>query len=580
MALLPSPTSTDEQRRLASVLARRPLLAFDLETEGLDPHQHRPVLLTIGDDRDLLQVDLRPGFPEWLRPLLSGPPPKAAHHAAFDAAMLRSLGVRAEPLLDTMLIEQVLRGGRDEGGLSLSALAGRYLNLPLDKSLQTSFAGVSGAFSAAQLEYARRDVLAVFHILLEQTPRCQSDALSDTSRLECEAVPAFADLAFDGIYLDREAWGEIVREARDGQEQLRAEIRKHLADLVPRDLFGVPVMNLESDAEWREVFSKLLGRPVRELHKAALQKISHPLAALLIRYREQSKIASTYGENLLEFAHPRTGRIHAHFSQIGAPTGRVACRDPNLQAIPRGSRFRRCFRAPAGRRMVTADYSGCELRILAEVSRDPAFVQTFQRGGDLHAIVATEIFGVPVSKEKNANLRERAKAINFGLAYGMGAGGLAQVTGMPLEEADQLLGRYFRSFPRVHAYLEEASRSAIERGYARTIGGRRLYLSVGDAAEEEEAAAAARVAKNMPIQGTNADMLKVGMAGIRRRLLLEGLDAVMVNCVHDEILLEAAEADAWAVAELVRAEMVRAGERYIQAVPVEVEVSVAESWTK
>jgi DNA polymerase-1 len=554
--------------------------AFDLETEGLDPHQHRPVLLTIGDDRDLLQVDLRPGLPDWLRPLLQEPPPKVGHHAAFDAAMLRSLGVRAEPLLDTMLIEQVLRGGRDEGGLSLSALAERYLGLLLDKTLQTSFAGVAGEFSPAQLEYARRDVLAAFHILLEQTPRCEADGLSDTSRLECEAVPAFADLAYDGIHMDREAWGEIVREARDGQEMLRAEIRKHLAGLVPCDLFGVPSMNLESDAEWREVFSRILGRPVRELNKSALQKISHPLAGLLVRYREQSKIASTYGENLLQFVHARTGRIHAQFVQIGAPTGRVACRDPNLQSIPRGSRFRRCFRAPPGRRMVTADYSGCELRILAEVSRDPAFVQTFQRGGDLHAIVATEIFGVPVSKEKNANLRERAKAINFGLAYGMGAGGLAQVTGMTLEEADQLLVRYFGAFPRVKAYLDEAARSAVERGFARTIGGRRLYLSVGDAAEEDEAAAAARVAKNMPIQGTNADMLKLAMAGIRRRLLAEGLDAMMVNCVHDEILLEAAEADAWAVAELARQEMIRAGERYIQAVPVEVEVGVAESWTK
>jgi DNA polymerase I len=230
--------------------------------------------------------------------------------------------------------------------------------------------------------------------------------------------------------------------------------------------------------------------------------------------------------------------------------------------------------------MVTADYSGCELRILAEASGDPGFVQTFRQGGDLHSIVASEIFNVPVSKEVNSSLRERAKAINFGLAYGMGAGGLAQVTGINIDEAERLLNRYFRAYPGVKDYLESAAASALEQGFAQTLGGRRLFLQVSDAAEDSDQAAVARIAKNMPIQGTNADMLKLAMAEIRRRLLQEGVDGFLVNCVHDELLLESAEGDAWEVAELVREEMKRAGERYITKVPVEVDVMVGDAWQK
>lgn len=573
--------TTDALKHATNRLAGRGLLALDLETSGLDPHRHRPLLLSIGDDREQLLVDCRKVNLEPLEPLLCGPVPKVTHNGAFDLAMLRGLGLRVEHVLDTMLIEQVLQNGRESGRRSLSHLSEKYLGRALDKTERLSFleTGEQG-FSATQLEYARRDILATFHVLLEQMPSVVSEGLEDAARLECRAVPVFADLRFDGVFLDREAWSELIEEARQKRDGHREEVDAHLAGVVQADLFGRVDVNLESDQELRDALTALLGRPVRGLDKQGLKRIGHPATEAILRYREMAKIVSTYGESFLGAIHPRTGRIHADFLQIGAPTGRVACREPNLQNIPRGSRFRHCFRAPEGSKMITADYAGCELRILAEASSDPAFINTFQRGGDLHSIVASEIFGRPVSKSSNPELRERAKAINFGLAYGMGAGGLASVTGVTAQEADRLLARYFQAYPQVRAYLEDSARIALTRGWAETLGGRKLYLQIGERVERPDLASVARVAKNMPIQGTNADMLKLAMAGIRERFLEENRDARMVNCVHDEILVEAAEDDAWELSEMVREEMVKAGERYISQVPIEVDVSVADAWQK
>lgn len=572
--------STDELQRAAARLSGRGLVGLDLETEGLDPHQHRTLLLTLGDDREQILVDCRKGSLEPLRSLLEGPVLKVTHNGAFDAAMLRALGLRVEHLVDTMLIEQVLRNGRPAGALSLSSLAERYLGQPLDKSERLGFASTTGAFSQGQLEYARRDVLATYLILQEQLPLLGREGLEATARLECEALPAFADLHLDGIFLDGGSWSRLIEEARREKEEIASRLDGHFRKVVQVDLFGRVDLPYENDQALREALQKLLGQPVLAINKRALARFEHPAIPDLLRLRELGKVLSTYGKSFLEAIHPCTGRIHASFRQIGAPTGRVACHHPNLQAIPRGSRFRECFRAPPGKQIIAADYSGCELRILAEMSGDPAFVRTFQTGGDLHAIVASQIFGVPVSKQKNAELRDRAKAINFGLAYGMGAAGLSAATGLGEEEAEQLLNRYFRAFPRIKDYLERSAREALERGFSSTLGGRKLFFQKTAGLPPQELSALARVAKNMPIQGTNADMLKLAMARIRRRFLDKGLDARMVLCVHDEIVVEAADADADEAMSMVKREMIQAGARFVQKVPMEVEVSLSDHWQK
>jgi DNA polymerase I-like protein with 3'-5' exonuclease and polymerase domains len=568
---------TEDLQRVLPRLAQSRLLACDLETTGLDPHSHRPLLLSLGDDQFQIQVDCRKVSLEPLKSFLAGPALKVTHNGAFDLAMLRSVGVRVENVLDTMLIEQVINNGLSSGRKSLADLAIKYVGAELPKAQQKTFINFEGEFSNAQVEYARRDILATFWVLLEQLPKIEQRGLQAVTRLECQAVPAFADLHFDGVYLDRTEWMALMKDSKSARDQERQAIEQLLKDVVQVDLFGHLDLNLGSEAELKKALSELLGRPVKDLNKKALGSLGHPIAAHLLRYREKNKLVTTYGQSLLDAIHPNTFRLHAQFIQIGAMTGRVACRDPNLQNIPRDERFRRCFKAPDGYRIITADYSGCELRILAQASGDPSFVNTFRRGGDLHSIVASKIFAKAVSKKDHPELREKAKAINFGLAYGMGAGGLAGVTGLSLKEAEDLLKKYFAAFPQVRDYLEESSNFAIRQGWTATLSGRRLYL---DVRSSSDLGAVSRVAKNMPIQGTNADMLKIAMCGIRKRLLDLNLDARMVNCVHDEVVLEAHRESTGQVVDLVREEMVSAGQRFIRTVPVEVDVQVGSCWLK
>ena len=331
-----------------SKLFQKQLVALDLETEGLDPHKHRSVLLALGDENDQYLIDCRSTDLSPLGDFLRSPILKVTHNGAFDAAMLRALDLRLEHTLDTMLFEQILLNGRDSIKKSLSALAQKYLGQALDKSPRRTFANLEGDLSESQLEYANRDILATLHIFFEQLPLLTRDNLEQVARLEAQALPVFADLHYDGIYLDKKSWASLVTQAKQERDELRDKIDRHLAKVVQTDLFGRVDINLESDQELCAALSRLVGKPVRDVKKQTLRGLGHKVGALLVSYREKAKIVSAYGDNFLETIHPKTGRIHADFLQIGAPTGRVACRNPNLQSIPRGSQFRSCFRGQAG----------------------------------------------------------------------------------------------------------------------------------------------------------------------------------------------------------------------------------------
>lgn len=420
-----------------------------------------------------------------------------------------------------------------------------------------------------------RALLGDFEDLLD---RVEASGQRRVARLESLVLRSFAALEHRGLPIDTEGWRRIVDEEREKMEGARRQVFEALGDLVPRDLFGEPDLSLESEHELRPVLERALKKKLPELSKAALAPLSHPAAKALLAYREAFKIVSTYGEGFLGHVHPKTGRIHATFIPLGASTGRVASRDPNLQNLPGDERFHRCLRAPEGRALVTADYAACELRILAELSEDPRFLEAFERGEDLHSRVASEVFGVPVSKEENAHLRREAKAINFGLVYGMGAQALAAQTSRPLSEAEELLERYFRTFPKIRDYLEESVDRALSRGYAETVLGRRLVFDPDVLRGEGARGELSRVAKNMPIQGTSADMTKLAMVRVHERLQGGFEDAGLVNTIHDELVVECHEAQAEAVAEAVREEMEAAHRTLLQKVPPLVEVHVGRHW--
>jgi DNA polymerase I len=560
-------------------LVERPILACDLETTGLDPHRDTVLLVQLGDDRLQVAVDAR--ALEDLSPLravLERQGLTVFHNAQFDLKFLKGLGLEVSRPQDTMLLEILLAGGRKVGPRTLKACCERRVGLTLDKAERTSFMNYEGALTDAQIAYGLADVLATFHLFLAQSAAIEAAGLARVAQIEGAATDAFADLEYRGFHLDRPAWEAVLGEARAARDEARKALQDAAAPVAPPDLFGHVDVNFDSESDVRDVFTRLGYDALPDLTKATLARVDHPFAEALLAYREHQHVLSSYGEGFLSHLHPVTGRLHPRFKQIGASTGRSACEAPNLQSIRRGDRFRRAFKAPAGRCMVTADYATAELRILAELSGDPVFVKTFEEGGDLHAIVAEAMFKKTVSKTENPALRERAKAINFGLCYGMGAAGLARQLDCPVEEAEALLARWFATYPKVRTWLEETSEAALAEGRCQTLAGRRLHLEGAD--DPERRAQLIRQAKNMPIQGTSADILKLAMARLVRALRRESLDAFLVNCVHDELVVEASADDGDRVAEVMRREMVAAGEAFLRRVPTVVDVQVGDHWAK
>ncbi len=580
--------TAEDLRTFLGTLKEAPFIALDTETTGLDPHRDRLLLVQVGThDRQGL-IDAQKVGKELVVMIGALDKPIVMHHAKFDLKMLATLGERktlARLLVsDTMLSEQLLHNGRKAGivaqGFGLAALADRYAGMGLDKSVREGFTQVVSAdeLTEVELRYAARDVEATYKIFASQMPLLRAEGLLKAAAIEGAASWGFAEMELAGMPIDAAAWKLLVEEA----DRERAEAKRHLdrlfRDVLSFDLFGAGDLNYDSDQEVEAALKKL-GVKVEGTRREVLEATGHPAALAVVAYREHQKIVSTYGRRFLEHIHPTTRRIHTSFKALGAITGRASSSEPNLQNIPATSRFRACFRAPPGRLLITADYAGAELRILAEVSGDPVFVRTFEEGGDLHSIVASRIFQKPVSKNEHADLRARAKAINFGLAYGMGAQGLASQIGSPLDEAEWLLDRYFKAFPSIRGYLERSAHEALRIGFAATLSGRKHWFQ--DLAQSgADEGTKLRVAKNMPIQGTNADMTKLAMARIARALAEGEVDAALVNMVHDEIVVEAAATAAERAREIVETEMVSAGHEFIRRVPVVVDTHVGEAWQK
>jgi DNA polymerase-1 len=280
---------------------------------------------------------------------------------------------------------------------------------------------------------------------------------------------------------------------------------------------------------------------------------------------------------MIDFINPKTGRLHADFRQIGAPTGRFACTNPNIQQVPHATEYRRCFTGhPEGRRLVIADYSQIELRILAEFSGDQAFIDAFNSGADLHRVTAAQVFSVEqdqVTKEQ----RDFAKRLNFGVVYGIGAQRFSMMTGLSVTEAEDVLRRYFATYRKLDTYLRESASRAVSDKQARTASGRLVRFNF-DPSDRQQVSMTQRNGKNAPIQGTSADILKRAL-----RLLndeLRNTSGKIVNIIHDEIVVEVDERESEDVARKVELAMCTAGEEYVQTVPVKVEVQIAQEWAK
>jgi DNA polymerase-1 len=304
----------------------------------------------------------------------------------------------------------------------------------------------------------------------------------------------------------------------------------------------------------------------------------HPVIDLVLDQRQLSKLKGTYVDALPQLVNPRTGRVHTSFNQTGSVTGRISSSNPNLQNVPirseLGREVRRAFVAEEGCKLLAADYSQVELRIMAYVAQDPGLLGAFERGEDIHVATAAAVLGVPID-QVTKDQRRIAKTVNFGLSYGQSAFGLAQQTGMAQEEARRFIETYFQKYPGVREYIRRTKQQAAEQGYVESLLGRRRYFPKLATMRGPERGRAEREAINMPIQSTAADIIKIAMARLHWALRERGLDTRMVLQVHDELVLEAPEDEIETVAPLVRQVMCDAFEL---APPLKVGLEVGRNW--
>jgi DNA polymerase-1 len=400
--------------------------------------------------------------------------------------------------------------------------------------------------------------------------------------VERPLVRVVADMERAGIRVDRDA---LKRLSEDFAQRM-AELEREIFTLA-----GHP-FNIGSPKQLGEVLFDELCLPGGKKMKtgaygtdaAVLEQLAltHDLPARVLDWRQIQKLKSTYADTLVDQIHPRTGRVHTCFSLSGAATGRLSSTDPNLQNIPirteDGRKIRRAFVAEPGHLLVSADYSQIELRLAAHVADIEALKAAFRAGVDIHALTASEVFGVPVDGMEPA-VRRRAKAINFGIIYGISAFGLAQQLGVPQAEAADYIKAYFARFPGIRAYMERTKAEARERGYVETLFGRRCYVPGIKDTNPARRAFAERQAINAPLQGSAADIIKRAMRRIPGALAAAGLEARMLLQVHDELVFEAPEAEAEAVARIAKEVMEKACAPIVSlSVPLVVETGAAANW--
>ncbi|MBS1768376.1 MAG: hypothetical protein JSS77_01835 [Acidobacteria bacterium] len=576
--------------KACSELGSEEFIGFDVETTDLDPYKGELRLVQLSNGRETKVIDVRAfgsgkelKTSEALKPLRdllsSKKQTKIAHNAKFDTKWVRHhLGCDTENIYDTYLASVLIGSADGERRHGLADVVQFFLGRTLDKTEQVSDWGAA-ELTASQIEYAAKDAVIMREVCDRLHERIIVDGLEHVLKLENECVLPIAQMELNGIYLDETRWREQLAVVSKKQAAAAEELQGMLAAGVAQaSLFGRPEINLDSIDQVTSALQNL-GVPVEGTTRAgALLPLAddYPVVAKLLEYRQMAKATQSFGENILGFIEPTTGRIHADFRQIGAPTGRFSCSNPNLQQIPHEAEYRRCFVAPKGRKLVVADYSQIELRILADISKDKAFIDAFRSGADFHAATAAQIFGISADAV-TPDQRSFAKRLNFGVVYGIGVQRFAKMTGLSESQAEDTLRRYFATYPRMDDWLRTQAKAALAERTARTLTGRiaRLRFNENDRAE---VGAAQRYAKNMPIQGTSADILKRAL-----RLLhddIQGTSAILVNIVHDEIIVETDASEAEETARKLEDSMLKAGREFLKDVPVKVDLSISDEWSK
>lgn len=579
-------------------LQQADLISFDTETDALDAMRARLVGVSLavepGRAAYIPVGHDYPGAPaqlplqqvlDALRPVLQDPArKKLGQHGKYDLHVLRRHGVEVQGYHDDTMLESFVLNSTATRH-DMDSLALRYLGYTTIKFEDVAGKGAKQIpFSQVGIDEASRyaaedaDITLRLHRAL-QPQLLAEPALDSVYRdIEMPLVPVLASIEANGVRIDAD---ELRRQSQDLSSRMLAAQQK-ATELAGRSF------NLDSPKQLQAVLFDELKLPAvvktpkgqPSTNEEALEAIAdqHELPRVILDYRGLAKLRSTYTDKLPEMVNPDTGRVHTSYHQSGAATGRLSSSDPNLQNIPirteDGRRIRRAFVAPEGCQLLAADYSQIELRIMAHLSEDPGLVRAFEQGADVHRATAAEVFGRTLD-EVTPNERRAAKAINFGLMYGMSAFGLARNLGIDRGQAQDYVALYFSRYPGVRDFMERMRQQARDQGYVETLFGRRLYLNDIHARNQGLRAGAERAAINAPMQGTAADIIKRAMVDVDRWLRDSGAPARMILQVHDELVFETETAF---VEELRENVVQRMSQSAQLRVPLVVDTGVGKNW--
>ena len=608
----------DDPAQLPAIVARlraAPIVAFDTETSSLQPHSAELIGLSLASSptevwyfpfghrepsRDLFEAPMNAEAPRKpvknlppitsaecapLRELLEDPSvPKAGHNLKYDVQVLRRAGIEVAGLAyDSMLASFVLDPSRRSHGIDALALEflgqrmTQYTDLAGKGKTEIPFAEVEIDKAASYCGADSATVLALREHFAGDLERHKLLPLLET--LEMPLIPVLVDMEWAGIRIDSLKFAELGKSLGADLDALSQDIQRAA---------GGKELNINSPRQLAVILFEQQGLPVLKKTKTGpstdaevleqLADMGHELPKLILGYRELQKLKSTYVDVLPLSIHRDTGRIHTSFNQVGAQTGRLSSSDPNLQNIPvrspRGEGIRRGFIPEPGHKFVVADYSQIELRLMAHLSGDPAFIEAFRRGDDIHKQTAAIIFGVQLA-DVTSEMRARAKTINFGTIYGQGPFALSKMLGITQDEAKKFISDYFTRFAGVRAFLDRSVALAKEQGYVETLFGRRRYIPEINDRNFNIRAFGERTAQNTPLQGSAADLIKLAMVRIHKALPAAGLKARMLLQVHDELVIEAPADEAERAGALVKEHMEGAA---TLDVPLLVTVGIGDDW--
>lgn len=590
-------------------------VAVDTETTGLDAmsvdlvgvslaiepgtacyiplgHRNAEGLDLLGDG-DVTQIDREKAL-ECLKGLLEDPAVlKIGQNLKYDYVVLARQGIEVQPLDDTMLLSYVLDAGVH--GHGMDELSGHYFD-----HKPISFKEIAGSgksqitFDLVPIEqataYAGEDAdvtLRLWKILKARLVAEKRTTVYET--LERPLVPVLARMERAGIKVERSILAKLSQSFAERLAELETEIHKLSGETFniasPKQLGEVLFEKLEfsggkktKSGAWGTGADVLEGLSIDE----SLSEEERLLPRAILEWRQLSKLKSTYTDALPKFINEETGRVHTSYSLAATTTGRLASTEPNIQNIPvrtkEGREIRTAFVAEKGKVLLSADYSQIELRILAHMAEIPQLIEAFHQGLDIHAMTASEMFGVPLD-EMDAGTRRRAKAINFGIIYGISAFGLAKQLGISRGEAGDYIKTYFSRFPGIRDYMDEIKERVHKNGYVETLFGRRVHYPNANSRNAQQKAFVERAAINAPIQGSAADIIRRAMVRVEPALVKSGLDAPMLLQVHDELIFEVKSGDADEVSKLVCREMERAAEPVVELkVPLQVDARAAKNW--